>query len=91
MLGDDPQQEESQRIFRALIGRPCLSISFIPNSFRTGTYITLYRNFAENVGLMFHTPEEYFLQEEPRPFTRSMDPSEYLPNVTAAEGVYPCR
>ncbi|KAK2625111.1 hypothetical protein QTJ16_005480 [Diplocarpon rosae] len=36
------------------------------------------RNFAHNVGLKFFTPEEYFLGEAPRPFTRRFDPTEYL-------------
>lgn len=44
------------------------------------------RNFAANVGITFHTPEEFFLHEEPRAFTRSFDPSEYLPDLSAAEG-----
>ncbi|KAF2035544.1 DNA kinase/phosphatase Pnk1 [Setomelanomma holmii] len=36
------------------------------------------RDFAANVGIQFHTPEEYFLQEEPRPFTRDFDPTVYI-------------
>ncbi|PBP19500.1 polynucleotide kinase 3 phosphatase [Diplocarpon rosae] len=36
------------------------------------------RNFSHNVGLKFFTPEEYFLGEAPRPFTRTFDPAEYL-------------
>jgi bifunctional polynucleotide phosphatase/kinase len=44
------------------------------------------RNFAENVGIQFHTPEEYFLHETPRPFTRTFEPSEYLEDPLAAEG-----
>lgn len=35
-------------------------------------------NFAANIKLKFHTPEEYFLQEAPRPFTRVFEHSEYL-------------
>ena len=46
------------------------------------------RNFAENVGLTFHTPEEFFLQEEPRPFIRSFEPSEYVTDLEIAEGLY---
>ncbi|KAE9377779.1 DNA kinase/phosphatase Pnk1 [Stipitochalara longipes BDJ] len=38
------------------------------------------RNFAENVGIKFYTPEEYFLGEAPRAFTRSFEHSDYLPN-----------
>ncbi|RDW60769.1 DNA kinase Pnk1 [Coleophoma cylindrospora] len=44
------------------------------------------RNFAENVGIKFYTPEEYFLHEEPRPFTRTFDPSTYIessPTITS--------
>lgn len=37
-----------------------------------------FRNFAANVGLQFHTPEEYFLGEAPSPFTRSFDPAAIL-------------
>lgn len=40
------------------------------------------RNFAENVGIRFHTPEEYFLGEAPREFTRSFEHSEYLTSST---------
>lgn len=47
------------------------------------------RNFAENIGIQFHTPEEYFLDEAPKPFTRTFEPSEYLPGPTA-EGSSRC-
>ncbi|KAF2704765.1 PNK3P-domain-containing protein [Pleomassaria siparia CBS 279.74] len=36
------------------------------------------RDFAANAGLHFHTPEEYFLHEEVRPFVRTFDPSVFL-------------
>lgn len=36
------------------------------------------RDFAANVGIVFHTPEEFFLQEQPRPFMRNFDPSQYI-------------
>ncbi|OAK95989.1 PNK3P-domain-containing protein [Phaeosphaeriaceae sp. SRC1lsM3a] len=36
------------------------------------------RDFAANVGISFHTPEEYFLHEDPRPFTRNFDPTVYI-------------
>jgi bifunctional polynucleotide phosphatase/kinase len=40
--------------------------------------LTLYRDFAANVGLTYHTPEEYFLHEESRPFVRDFDPLLYM-------------
>ncbi|KAI9854978.1 MAG: hypothetical protein M1824_006487 [Vezdaea acicularis] len=36
------------------------------------------RNFAANVGIGFHTPEEYFAKESPRPFTRDFNPDDYI-------------
>ena len=36
------------------------------------------RNFAENVGIRFQTPEEYFLHKAPEPYIRQFVPSEYL-------------
>ncbi|KAF2742545.1 DNA kinase/phosphatase Pnk1 [Sporormia fimetaria CBS 119925] len=42
------------------------------------------RDFAANVGIPFYTPEEYFLQEEARPFVRPFDPAAYLQEQTAA-------
>ncbi len=38
------------------------------------------------MGIKFHTPEEFFLGEVPRPFTRPFKPSEYLTNSAGAEG-----
>ena len=43
------------------------------------------RNFADNVGILFKTPEEYFLGKEPEPYIREFVPSEYLkPNLEDA-------
>ncbi|KAF2018169.1 PNK3P-domain-containing protein [Aaosphaeria arxii CBS 175.79] len=41
------------------------------------------RDFAANVGIAFHTPEEYFLQESVRPFVREFDPTVFLDEVAA--------
>jgi bifunctional polynucleotide phosphatase/kinase len=40
--------------------------------------LTPYRDFAANVGLKFHAPEEYFLHEDPRPYVRDFDPLVYI-------------
>ncbi len=47
------------------------------------------RDFAANVGIEFKTPEEYFLQQQARPFVRDFDPSAHLADAetsSAAEG-----
>ncbi|KAF2635134.1 PNK3P-domain-containing protein [Massarina eburnea CBS 473.64] len=44
------------------------------------------RNFATNVGIPFHTPEEYFLEEAPRPFVRTFDPSAFLQDLPPPSG-----
>ena len=36
------------------------------------------RDFAANVGITFQTPEEFFLGEEVKPFTRPFEPAVYL-------------
>ncbi|KAK4496537.1 hypothetical protein PRZ48_012517 [Zasmidium cellare] len=36
------------------------------------------RDFAANVGMPFQTPEEYWLGEDPKPFTRAFDPVAYV-------------
>lgn len=41
------------------------------------------RNFAYNVGIAFKTPEEFFLNEKPRPFLRDFDPANYVGAVVA--------
>ncbi|KAI9780872.1 MAG: hypothetical protein M1839_006499 [Geoglossum umbratile] len=35
------------------------------------------RDFAANIGIQFHTPEEFFLKEAPKSFTRDFDPAAY--------------
>ncbi|MCJ1258884.1 hypothetical protein MMC24_006718 [Lignoscripta atroalba] len=45
------------------------------------------RDFAANVGIDFKTPEEYFLNEATRPFTRTFEPSTYLNATTTSTSV----
>jgi bifunctional polynucleotide phosphatase/kinase len=40
--------------------------------------LTWFRDFAANAGITFHTPEEYFLHEDSRPFAREFDPTVFL-------------
>lgn len=48
------------------------------------------RDFAANVGIKFHTPEEYFLDEVVKPFTRSFSPSAFLKGTPSLQtDVYP--
>lgn len=52
----------------------------------TGSIVDIRRNFAENVGIKFYTPEEYFLDETPRSFTRTFVPGDYSSENTT--GLY---
>ncbi|KAI5207976.1 hypothetical protein AUEXF2481DRAFT_7921 [Aureobasidium subglaciale EXF-2481] len=36
------------------------------------------RDLASNIGIKFMTPEEFFLGEDPRPFTRTFDPTAHV-------------
>ncbi|KAI9748470.1 MAG: hypothetical protein M4579_007214 [Chaenotheca gracillima] len=42
------------------------------------------RDFAANVGIAFYTPEEYFLHEAPRGYSRKFEPAEYLSTTSEA-------
>ena len=35
------------------------------------------RNLANNIGIIFKTPEEYFLHKQPEPYIRQFEPSDY--------------
>lgn len=39
--------------------------------------------FGDNIGLLFLTPEEYFLDEEPREYARAFQPKEYTDMAAA--------
>lgn len=44
----------------------------------------IFRDFATNIGMSYHTPEEFFLGHDAQPFTRDFDPSRYLDDDQAA-------
>lgn len=39
------------------------------------------RDFADNIGIKFYTPEEYFLNQPSRSFRRNFDPKTYIYNI----------
>ncbi|KAI4807134.1 PNK3P-domain-containing protein [Aureobasidium sp. EXF-8845] len=43
------------------------------------------RNLASNIGIKFMTPEEFFLEEEPRAFVRSFDPTAEISLVSTSQ------
>ncbi|KAL6707964.1 DNA kinase/phosphatase Pnk1 [Coniothyrium glycines] len=45
-------------------------------------YSCVDRDFAANVGVPFHTPEEFFRDEAPRPFVRAFQPMDFLQQTT---------
>lgn len=45
------------------------------------------RDLAHNVGINFHTPEEFFLSEEVRPFARLFDPNTYLADIVTSDAI----
>ncbi|KFY60799.1 hypothetical protein V496_05247 [Pseudogymnoascus sp. VKM F-4515 (FW-2607)] len=47
------------------------------------------RGFGDNIGLLFLTPEEYFLDEEPREYARAFQPKEYTDMAAADDAVEP--
>ncbi|KFZ16168.1 hypothetical protein V501_02363 [Pseudogymnoascus sp. VKM F-4519 (FW-2642)] len=56
----------------------------IPVTLYAATQFDNYRKprtgigFADNIGILFLTPEEYFLDEEPREYIRSFEPEDYV-------------
>ena len=40
------------------------------------------RNLANNIGVVFKTPEEYFLHQQPEPYIRQFEPSDYCKLIT---------
>ena len=51
------------------------------------------RNLANNIGIVFKTPEEYFLHKQPEPYIRQFEPSDYCKLIshdgtTASKSTY---
>lgn len=43
-----------------------------------------YRELAANIGIGFHTPEQFFLDAQPEPYQPPFDPPTYLANLESA-------
>lgn len=52
---------------------------------RTSDFSCSDRKFASNIGITFHTPEEYFLGERPHSWSWGWSPSEYLKTISSYE------
>ncbi|OAT06353.1 polynucleotide kinase [Blastomyces gilchristii SLH14081] len=52
---------------------------------REGDHSCVDRDFAANVGIPFKTPEEFFLNEAPKPISRAFDPKAYIVGSSEAE------
>ncbi|KAG5297472.1 polynucleotide kinase [Histoplasma ohiense] len=52
---------------------------------REGDHSCVDRDFAANVGVAFETPEEFFLDEAPKPILRAFDPKAYIVDSSADE------
>lgn len=61
-------------------GRPAMT--GVPKDFSCSD-----RDFADNVGIRFLTPEEYFLKHKPREFKRSFDPRAFVEKVESEDGL----
>lgn len=55
-----------------------LRIGGCPHKLVRQNVLILGRDMASNVGIDFKTPEEFFLQEAPAPFTRTFEPLVFL-------------
>lgn len=76
MQADEWQVLDCPKISRPQIGILWLSVPVWYNAY-------IISGFADNIGIGFHTPEEYFLKQAPRPFRR-FEPTNYAAN---SEGI----
>jgi hypothetical protein len=47
------------------------------------------RDLAANIGIQFKPPEEFFLNENPKPFTREFDPASYVAQSVVSSKIPP--
>jgi len=57
----------------------------VPNGKLRKDFSSSDRDFADNVGIKYQSPEEFFLNEEPRAFLRDFDPAQYLASSEAQQ------
>lgn len=67
-------------IIRVLIGEPHGQVRWVDAD--------VDRDFAANVAIMFHTPEEFFLDASPEQVIRQFDPKAYIDVDPDAPGEY---
>jgi bifunctional polynucleotide phosphatase/kinase len=87
-VGDAGGRPVEERVGGAKKDHSCSDRYFqlLPFLYLIFTYI---RDFAANVGIPFHTPDEFFLKQPPRPFVRPFEPSQHLAPIANSTDASP--